>query len=107
MNPRKIVDPELPGRYGRMTAEELDREVARFDRDILIDETRPLTPAQKRLHEKVRRQGRPRIGKGAKRVLVTIEGGLLEETDRLARQQDISRSQIIARGLRAVLRGAA
>ena len=47
--------------------------------------------------------GRPRVGRGAARVLISIERGLLEDADALARNQKITRSQLFRRGLKAVL----
>jgi hypothetical protein len=68
----------------------------------------PLTAAQRAAWAKFqRRAGRPKIGQGAKRVLVSVEKGLLAKADAYAKANDVNRSELIARGLRAVLRGAA
>ena len=50
-----------------------------------------------------RRRGRPRIGKGARRVLITVERDLLKATDAAAKRAKVSRSQFIAQALRGVL----
>jgi hypothetical protein len=65
----------------------------------------PLTPAQRRRWEGVRRamKGRPRVGRGAARVQVTVERGLLEEADAYARRNGMTRAQLIARGIRLAL----
>jgi hypothetical protein len=90
-----------------MSAEELDADTAKFDREFIADESRPLTPRLKaRLRKASRKRGRPRIGKGSKRVLVTIERGLLKRADSLVRRKKVSRSQLISRGLKAVLAAA-
>jgi len=47
--------------------------------------------------------GRPRIGKGAKTISLTVEQSLLEQADAYARRHGISRSKLVAQGLRAVL----
>lgn len=100
---RHLLDSRLPGRYGRMTAKELDRETAVFDKEFVIQRARPLTPTE-RAHERgARRRGRPRIGKGARRVLITIEGDLLRITDNYAKRHGLTRAALIARGLRSVL----
>lgn len=104
MNP-KPVNPNLPGRYGKMTAEELDAEVAQFDEPFVGTPGQPLTPAQKAQHRRARlKAGRPRVGKGAKRVLVTIERSLLGRTDKFARKHGLSRAQLIARGLETYMK---
>jgi hypothetical protein len=50
-----------------------------------------------------RRRGRPPVGKGVQVICVSIERGLLHETDRLARKLGVPRTTLIARGLRALL----
>ena len=52
---------------------------------------------------KRRGPGRPRIGKGAKRVLVTVERGLLEQADAYARRHHVTRSHLICDALRAIM----
>ncbi len=47
--------------------------------------------------------GRPKVGKGAKRVLLSIEGGLLHQIDRFAANTGISRSQLFARGVKLAM----
>ena len=86
-------------RFMRMTDAQRDAEVARFDKEELGTPGRPLTTADKARHRRARR-GRPKVEKGAKRVLVTIERDLLTRVDSLAKQQGISRAQLVARGLR-------
>ena len=51
-----------------------------------------------------RGRGRPRVGQGAKSVLVSIEGGLLARADRFAKQQKMSRSQLVAAALEEKMR---
>jgi hypothetical protein len=84
-----------------------DAQKERVYRDaqaIRPGEGKPLTAAQKALHARIRRKvGRPKIGKGAERVNVTIERGLLSEADRFARQQGITRAELIAAGLRRAM----
>ena len=45
------------------------------------------------------------IGQGAKRVLITVERGLLADADKAARSRKVSRSELIALGLRMAIRG--
>jgi hypothetical protein len=98
----KPVNPLLPPPYNKMTAEELDAEVARFDRES--PEGRPLTAAQKAQHRRAkRRAGRPVVGKGAERVTITMERALLREADQFARKKKMSRSELIAKGIRVVM----
>ena len=97
-------------RFMAMTPEQRDAEVAVFDKEDLLS-GKPLTAADRALHRRAAPQaarkakiGRPTIGKGAKIVPVTIERGLLEEADAYARRHGLKRSQMVAQGLRLVMR---
>lgn len=73
---------------------------------IRFERTRELTPAERTRWDNVRRgPGRPRkpVGEKAARVLVTIAPNLLAEADAYARRHRISRAELFARGLIAVL----
>jgi len=63
----------------------------------------PLTASQRTLHARARRRGRPRKGKGAEIVSLSIEKDLLRSAERLAKAQGLSRSDLFSRGLRALL----
>jgi hypothetical protein len=95
---------ELPQPYRAMTKKELEADAARFDREFIVRESHPLSPELERRWKKAsRKRGRPRVGKGARKVLVSIERDLLRRSDAFARQKKISRSQLIAQSLQAVL----
>jgi hypothetical protein len=51
-----------------------------------------------------RKAGRPVVGQGAERVLISIERGLLSEADAFAKRHGKSRSELIAEGLRRVMK---
>jgi hypothetical protein len=51
------------------------------------------------LKQAPRKPGRPRVGEGASRVLLTIERGLLRRTDAYAKRAGLSRAAIIAMAL--------
>jgi hypothetical protein len=89
--------------YWEMTTEELREATKEFDEDFAFEKGRPLTAADRKLFAKARKRGRPRIGLGSEKVRVTIERGLLKEADAYAKASHISRSELIARGLRAVI----
>ncbi len=78
--------------------------VAEFDQEFIADKAKPLTPAMKRQWATIKKKlGRPRVGKGAKRVLITVERGLLNQSDALAKRRRMTRSQLISEGLRHLL----
>ena len=47
MKKKQLVEPLLPGRYGRMDAAELDAEVGKFDQEFIADTARPLTATER------------------------------------------------------------
>ena len=90
--------------YDQMDADELAKATAEFDHESLEAPGRPATPAERRKFNRVRRKmGRPIIGKGAIRVLVTVEKGLLKEADKFAKQNGLKRAHMVAKGLRLVM----
>lgn len=91
--------------YSRMTPQELDRLAAPFDREIDASELKPLTPAMRaaETRAKRKRRGRPRVGKGAKRVLITMEQGLLDAVNQHIRRKNLTRAAFIAHAVRTEL----
>jgi hypothetical protein len=70
---------------------------------IQPSDAKPLSRAQRRLHAKARRPGRPRKGHGTKIISLSIEKDLLRRAEKLAKAQGLSRSDVFSRGLRALL----
>lgn len=92
------------GKYARMTAGGLRSETAEFDKEMVVTKSKPLTAEERAWWEEVRRRpGRPRRGRGAKVISVSLEQELLARSDALAKNLGISRALLIERGLKAVL----
>ena len=90
---------------GKRTKAELDKMSAEFDREFVADTFGPPTPeAKKRLRQAKRKRGRPRVGAGSKPISVTVEKTLLSRIDRIARRRKTTRAELIARGLRTILK---
>ncbi|HEV3259069.1 MAG TPA: ribbon-helix-helix protein, CopG family [Gemmataceae bacterium] len=91
-------------RYWEMTAEELAAATKQFNKPFVAEKSRPLTPAQREQWQRVqRKRGRPRIGKGFKRISVSLERGLLKRVTAAARKRRISRSKLFAQAIEATL----
>jgi hypothetical protein len=87
-----------------MSAKELAEGTAEFDRESVADTfDRPGPEAKARWARARRKRGRPVRGEGATRISVTIEKGLLRRADTFVEQSGQTRSQLIERGLKAVL----
>jgi hypothetical protein len=83
--------------YWKMNPTELSKATEQLDKPFIVDESRPLTSAEQGQWERVRRKrGRPKIGKGFKRVSLSLEQDLLRRVTSLARKRRISRSRLIA-----------
>jgi hypothetical protein len=90
--------------YTEMNAKELAKATAKFDKEFVIDESREATPKEDTQWQRAKRKrGRPKNGKGVRVVSVSIETGLLERADRLAKRLKLRRTQLIAQGLEEVL----
>ena len=98
--------PPPPPRGQRETFEKLDR-LAHDTSDI-----RPLGPAMRRRWEAMRRAGtKPRVGRPPKApelksriVPISMDPALLAEVDRYAKSKGVTRSRLVAEGLRLRLR---
>ena len=94
-------------KYSRMTQAELARATAEFAKEFVADTFGPPPKeAQDRWKRAKARRGRPRKGEGARVISVSVEKGLLERSDRLARKLGITRAELIAWGLQASLAAA-
>jgi hypothetical protein len=90
-----------------MTTEELARATKKFDRPGY--EPPEVKPSAKELakHLKAmqpRGRGRPKLGKGAARVLFSIEPSFLMRMDAYARKHGMKRSHLITIGVEAYMR---
>jgi hypothetical protein len=85
--------------YWEMTTAELREATKEFETG---DGGPALKPSPQELAQleraRQKKPGRPRVGKGARRVSVSIEGQRLKHIDEQARRLGISRSEFIARG---------
>jgi tRNA U34 5-methylaminomethyl-2-thiouridine-forming methyltransferase MnmC len=89
--------------YWEMAAAELAKATEDFNREGTILRTSSLNRKMRNRWAKAGKRGRPRMGKGSKRVLISMEKGLLQRTDELARRRGIARSELIAEGLETIL----
>jgi hypothetical protein len=91
-------------RYEEMTSEELAVLTAQFDEEFAINRAAELpTKMANNWKRAKRKRGRPKIGKGAKVISVSLEQQLLKDVDRLAKTLGLTRAKLIAIGLSTVL----
>jgi hypothetical protein len=92
--------------FWEMNTKELADATKEFDDPNYHPPALPWTEEDTLRHEHARRKpGRPRNGMGAKTIALSIERGLLDRADRLAKKQGISRAQLVAAALQGVLTG--
>jgi hypothetical protein len=88
-----------------MSALELARATKRFDRSFVFEKARSMTQAERAQERGLRRgRGRPRIGKGVRKISISLESDLVRETDALAKKKGVNRSELIAGFVMAALR---
>ncbi len=80
-----------------MSAAELAQATRQFDRPFVFEKARPMSAVERAQERKMRRRrGRPKVGKGARKISISLERDLLRETDALARKKGVNRSELIA-----------
>jgi metal-responsive CopG/Arc/MetJ family transcriptional regulator len=88
----------------REVTSEIAETRAGYGREFAIDGFGPMTAEERARWVRAKRKpGRPRRGKGAKGISVSVERGLLSRSDALAKDLGLSRAGLIERGLKAVL----
>jgi hypothetical protein len=79
-----------------MSAAELAEATRKFNEPFMYERARPMTAAE-RAEEKTLRRGRPKIGKGARKISISLEWDLLKKADAFAKKRGVNRSQLITR----------
>jgi hypothetical protein len=98
--PKKVKQKPIK----EMNADEPARATAELDEEFVADSSRaPDAAASARWRQAKRKRGRPRRGKGAKKISVSLEQGLLTRATKLAKKLGVPRAQLISLGLEAVL----
>ena len=93
--------------YGRMNARALAAATSEYDEPGTEPKFLRPPPAEKSRHARALRRakrGRPTVGAGATKIHTCVEATLLARADELAKKRGATRAQIIAEGLRLVLR---
>jgi hypothetical protein len=113
----RIAKPLPPAdrHFNALSDAEKEAVFESFDRPTPRSQTRPLTAAERKrwdatqaaLKAKRPGPGRPRVGKGTRSVLVSIERQLLAEADRYAKAHQMKRTELVAVGLRLAMRAGA
>jgi hypothetical protein len=96
--------------YLTMSLDELRDATKEYDREDVHPVSKSAPPKTQAAHDRTMRavkragRGRPVVGEGSTAVLVSIEKGLLKEADKTAKARKLTRSELIALGLRTVIR---
>lgn len=85
--------------------ERIWQEIDRMTPEEVAAKSRPLNKEERALWEKATKKlARPEVVPKVKTVSLAIEDRLLERADRMAKREGVSRAQIVARGLKMLLR---
>jgi hypothetical protein len=83
----------------------VEEEIESKTAEQLLAESRPLNKRERAQWKQLQKKmGRPKVGKGAKIITMSIEIDLLERATRFAKANGMNRSALIARGLESVMR---
>jgi hypothetical protein len=93
----------LPDSEKERIVRELDAETP----EERLARSRPLNAKERAQWRRFKRLGRPKIGKGARTISLTVEKDLLKRADAFAKRNGISRARLVAQGLEMVLGAAA
>ena len=89
--------------FDRLTDAQKEKVWESYNRRVPLSETRALTAVERKAWQDAQRRGRKRVGRGAARINVTVERGLLERADSYAAAHGLKRAALIARGLELAL----
>ena len=86
--------------------ERIVREIENTPTEQLLADSRPMNKEERAWWRgwKRRRGGRPKIGKGAQIISLSMERGLLKRADSYAKANGLKRSELVARGLELAMR---
>jgi hypothetical protein len=94
MKQHKPLVPSLPGRFGKMTRQQLDAESDQYDAEFSA--TRAKRVANLRPHPKKRGRPSKPAGEKAARVLITMDPRLLAAADIAASHKGLTRAGLIS-----------
>jgi hypothetical protein len=87
--------------------ERIFQEIESESTEHMLARSRPLNARERQQWRRFKALGRPKVGKGAKTISLTVEKSLLTKADAYAKRQGISRARLVALGLEAVIGSAA
>src|SRR5213079_2187333 len=99
---------QMKKKYMRMNTQQLREATKAYDAENVNPRPVPVPPAEQALMKRFMRnakaearrsRGRPRLGKGARSVLITVDPKLLKRADTFAKRNRLSRSALFSRGI--------
>jgi hypothetical protein len=90
-------------RLASMTAEELAEATKEFDEEFVMDKSRPLSRKGRLLWQRAQKAGKKEQRDGTKAVTVRLDEALLKKSDEYAREQGMTRDELINRSLKGIL----
>ncbi len=86
-----------------MNLTELRDATKQFDKDINFEDTKPLSPTNRRKWQAIQRGVAARKNDGREQVSIQLDAKLLERSDQFAQTHGMSRSELIERSLKSAL----
>ncbi len=105
---KKLKDKSPYKTFAALSSEQKEAVYQQLDDPKIALRSKPLDRRMKSLWKKAKHKGgRPRVGRGSARVLITMERGLMEDADAFAQRNGLTRAGLIAQSVRAYIAGAA
>ena len=97
MKKKKPLNPSLPGKFGRMTADDFEKLSRQYEVEHAGEDFKPLSAAGREAHRRASRAGRPRKAENEKviKINVSFDPGVLKIADAYAKKKKISRAHMI------------
>src|SRR5437773_3807804 len=99
---------QMKKKYTLINTEQLREATKEYDAENVNPKPVPVPAAEQALMKRFMRnaraeakrsRGRPKLGKGARSVLITIDPKLLKRADTFAKRKRLSRSALFSRGI--------
>ncbi|HZL37778.1 MAG TPA: hypothetical protein VFC78_20845 [Tepidisphaeraceae bacterium] len=105
---RRPVDAKSGKPYTEMTTDELREATREFDQPMFVErKSRAMTPAERAQYRRMLNGTAARRNSAPRQISISMDPLLLKRADAYARRRRMSRSELVAKGLEAVIGSAA
>jgi hypothetical protein len=105
---RRPIDPKSGKPYTELTTDELREATKEFDEPLVMERlSRPMSQKERAAYLAAIKGPKANAPRRGRRVLITVQPELLRRADAYAKRQGLTRSELFAHGLQALMGSAA